>query len=363
MKITRFHSRVVRVPIDEPLANGPVHAGFTHDFVTLQVTTDEGIEGIGITRFGAAITGALKSAVDSLAALTVGEDPLRIEAIHAKMRAAAASAGPSGIFTLALSAIDIALWDIKAKACGMPLAKLLGGFRDSVPTYASGALMRSFPLDHVAKAGATLVEKGFRQMKTQLALPAPTTPKLEAERMRVIRENIGDDVDLMCDVNQRWDVRQAISIGKRVEEYGLFWLEDVIAHDDYLGQARVAAALDTPLAAGECVYGSVPFRHMLEAGSVDIVMIDTVRAGGVTQWMKIAGMAEAFNLPVVSHLFPEINVHLMAAIPNGLTVEYMPWTLRLFDETPEIRDGHILVPDRPGLGLTLNEAAMKRFAL
>src|SRR4029077_19042968 len=109
-----------------------------------------------------------------------------------------------------------------------------------------------------------------RQMKTQLALPGDTTPAKEEERIRLIREAIGEHIDLMCDINERWDVRQAISIGKRIEQYHLTWLEDVVAHDDYPGAARVAAALDTPLAAGEYVYGLVPFRHMLEARSVDI---------------------------------------------------------------------------------------------
>ena len=123
--------------------------------------------------------------------------------------------------------------------------------------------LRGFPLAHVEKAAATLVSKGFRQMKTQLALPGDTNPEKEVERIRVVRNAIGPEIDLMCDINQRWDVRQAISIGKRVEEYHLFWLEDVTAHDDYPGLARVAAALDTPVAGGEYVYGSVPFRHML----------------------------------------------------------------------------------------------------
>jgi L-alanine-DL-glutamate epimerase-like enolase superfamily enzyme len=221
--------------------------------------------------------------------------------------------------------------------------------------------MRGFPLAHVEKAAARLVEKGFRQMKTQLALPGDTNPELEVERIRVVRNAIGPKIDLMCDINQRWDVRQAISIGSRVEEYHLFWLEDVVAHDDYPGLAAVAAALHTPIAAGEYVYGLVPFRHMLEARSVDIVMVDVLRAGGITQWMKIAGMAEAFNLPVVSHLIPEVHVHLIAAIPNGLTVEYMPWTLRLFEETPALQNGQLVVPSKPGLGLAFDQDAIKRY--
>ena len=361
MKITRIHTQIVRLPADEPLAGGPAVAGATRDFVALQVGTDAGIEGLGVTFFGGALTGALKAAVDALGALTIGEDPLRIEAIVNKLRAASGNCGPGGIFTLALSAIDIALWDIKGKALNQPLSTLVGGCRERVPTYASGALMRTFTLEHVAKAGQKLVADGFRQMKMQLALPADTSPGREVERARVIREAVGESTDLMCDINQRWDVRQAISIGKRIEQYHLFWLEDVVAHDDYPGLARVADALDTPVAGGEYVYGAVPFRHMLEARSVDIVMIDLVRAGGITQWLKIAGMAEAYNLPVVSHLLPEIHVHLIAAIPHGLTVEYMPWSARLFEEVPVPVKGELTVPDKPGLGLKFDQAALKRY--
>ena len=150
---------------------------------------------------------------------------------------------------------------------------------------------------------------------------------------------------------------------KRQEEYNLFWLEDVVAHDDYQGLARVADALNTPIAAGEYVYGINPFRQLIENRSIDIVMIDLLRVGGITEWRKVAGMAEAFNLPVVSHLVPEIHIQLMGAIPNGLTVEYMPWTLKLFEETPMIVDGCLEVPDKPGLGLQFDEGVIKRYSV
>src|SRR5436309_1184434 len=167
--------------------------------------------------------------------------------------------------------------------------------------------------------------------------------------------------DLTCDINQLWSGNQAIEVGRRIEPYHLFWLEDPTAHDDFAGLARIADNLVTPIAAGEYHYGIVPFRHMLEARSIDVVMIDLLRVGGITQWMKVAGMAEAFNLPVVSHLVPELHVHLIAAIPHGLTVEYMPWTLRLYEETPRLENGHLIVPDKPGLGLAFDQAALKRY--
>src|SRR5262252_11034100 len=348
MKISRIRPQIVALPADEPLAGAAENPSGTRPIVTLQMETDEGVTGLGVTYFGGALTGTLRSAVDELGGLIVGDDPLRVEAVAAKLRAAAGSAGPGGIFHLALSALDMALWDIRGKALGLPLWKLLGGARERVPTYASGALMRGLSLERVVRAAATLKDRGWREMKTQMALPGETTPAKEVERMRRVREAIGPDIKLMCDINQRWRVEQAIDIGRRVEDagVGLFWLEDVTTHDDYAGIARVNAALATPICGGELVYGIAPFRHMIEARSVDIVMIDLIRVGGVTQWMKVAGMAEAFNLPVVSHVIPEFHCQLIAAIPNGLTVEYMPWMLKLFEETPAVDKGDMILPDK-----------------
>jgi L-alanine-DL-glutamate epimerase-like enolase superfamily enzyme len=359
MKITHVTTRALRTPADNPLVVGLTAPTDTREFVTLELGTDQGLVGVGLTFFGGALTPALKVAVDELARLTVGEDPTQVEAITAKLRRAAGSSGPGGLFTLALSAVDIACWDLKGKALGQSVCALLGGLRERVLTYASGALMRPHPVDYLAKAGPRLKEMGFRQMKMQCG--SEPTVGASIERVRVMRESIGPDVDLMCDINQLWSVNQAIEVGRRIEPYHLFWLEDPTTHDDYPGLARIADNLATPIAAGEYHYGITPFRHLLEARSIDIVMIDLVRAGGITQWMKIAGMAEAFNLPVVSHLVPEIHVHLVAAIPNGLTVEYMPWTLRLFEETPAIEGGQLVVPKKPGLGLAFDQAALKRF--
>ena len=359
MIVTQAKTRVLRTPADNPLVVGVPAGGATRDFITLELDTDEGIQGIGLTFFGGPLTAALKEAVDALSQLVIGEDPMLVESIVGKLRQAASGAGPGGIFTLALSPIDMALWDIKGKALGQSVCSLLGGYRDRAPTYASGALMRPMNLEYLAEAGPRLVEMGFRQMKTQMG--AEPTVQREIDRMRVLREAIAEDIDLMCDINQLWNVNQAIEVGRRVEEYHLFWLEDVVAHDDYPGLARVADALTTPIAAGEYVYGITPFRHLLEARSIDIVMIDLLRVGGITQWRKVAGMAEAFDLPVVSHLIPEVHVQLVAAVPNGLTVEYMPWSLRLFEDTLAIVDGQMVVPDRPGLGLSFSEDAFRQY--
>ncbi len=365
MKIAEFQTRVLLTPADDPLANSLPDTGAKRAFVTLEMTTDEGIEGIGLTFIPALhaspLLPALKSSVDALAGLTVGEDPMDIEAIVERLKDLTSGAGPGGVLSLALAAVDMALWDIKGKALDQSVCSLLGGYRKSVPTYASGALMRPVNLERLAEIGPMLVEQGFRQMKTQMG--AEPTAGREVERIRVLRDAVGDDIDLMCDINQLWNVNQAITIGRRVEDYNLFWLEDVVAHDDYQGLAKVADALHTPIAAGEYVYGINPFRQLIEHGSLDIVMIDLLRAGGITAWRKIAAMAEGFNMPVVSHLVPEVHIQLMAAIPNGLTVEYMPWTLKLFEETPRFADGCLEVPDKPGLGLAFDQEALERYAV
>lgn len=333
----------------------PLHVG---QFMFVRITTDDGTVGYG----EAGTWGHIEAAgvcIRRFAEYLEGKDAFAIEHHWNVMHRFSYFTGLAE--NAAISAIDIALWDIKGKALEQPLWKLLGGHRNRVPTYASGSLRRGLTDDQAQQAAAKLVGKGFREMKTQMALPGNPTPADEIRRVRVVREAIGPDIKLMCDINQRWRPEQAIDIGKRVEDVGLFWLEDVTTADDYQGLARVTAALSTPVAGGEYLYGIAPFAQMIRHHSVDIPMIDICRAGGVTPWMKIAGMAEAFNLPVVSHVMPEILCHLIAACPNGLTVEYMPWMLCLYEETPAIENGMMVLPDKPGLGLRFDEKAVAAF--
>jgi L-alanine-DL-glutamate epimerase-like enolase superfamily enzyme len=363
MKIASLETGIVLLPNDEPLAGFSENPNAKNPIVWLKLRSDSGLEGLGVCYFGGALTRTLRHAVDELGALTVGDDPLRLEAVAKKLRDAALQSGPAGILTMAMSAIDVALWDLKGKALGLPLWKLLGGGRERIATYASGALRRGLKLDEAVTAAGRLREKGHRQAKMQLGLPGVTSPAREVEQAKLIRQAVGPEMDLMCDINQRWRPEQAIDIGRRVEEagVGLFWLEDVTAHDDYAGLARVTAALSTPVAGGEYLYGITPFRHMVEARSVDIVMIDQVRSGGITPWLKIAGMAEAFNLAVVSHGVPEIHVHLVGAVPNGLTVEYMPRLFHLWKAVPEPKDGMLAMPTAPGLGLEFDQSAIDKY--
>ena len=349
MKIQSFSTRIVSLA-DRPLpiANSP---GAKHaNFVTIALRTGDGIEGIGYGGFvPACVIQGLHEVVKGLAELTVGDDPMRIEAIGAKLLETAGGGAPAGLITRAVAAIDVALWDIRGKALGKPVYQLLGGFRDRLPVYASGYLWRTYGLAALAEWGPKLVEHGFRAMK--LRMGGEDSAAKEIERLRVLRDAVGPDIDLMVDINQGWDVNQSVSIGRALEPFNLYWLEDPTHHLDYEGLARIAAALDTPLAAGEYVFGIAPFAHLIERRSIDIVMIDLLRAGGLTPFMKIAHLAEAHNLPVVSHLAPEILCHALAATPNGLYLEHMPWSFGLFKEVPQVENGQFVLPQKPGLGL------------
>ena len=362
MKIQQVKINLVRLPLEEPLVGAPPMPGMLRDFLTVQILADDGIEGIGITTFGGKILRTLKTALEEFGDLIKGDDPIRTEKVTAKLRAASAPCGPGGVAALAISAIDIALWDIRGKAFGQPLVRLLGGRRERVPAYASGALTRTTPTDKLEAAASALVEKGYTQIKTQMAVEG-LTPAQEIERIRLIRGAVGPQINLMVDINQRWSVSEAISIGRRVEDLGLGWLEDPTAHNDYQGLAKIADALSTPICAGEYLYGIEPHRQTLTHHSVDIAMIDLLRVGGVTQWMKVAGMAEAFNRPVASHLLPEIHCHLIADVPNGLVVEYMPWTWRLFDDPPMPVNGEMTVPTGAGLGLKFAADLFEKYGI
>ncbi len=363
MKITGSEVHLLGLPADEPLVGRPASPGATRPTVLLRLRTDEGVEGIGFTFLGSGLSRALKVAVEDLAALCVGFDPLDPAPMLDRLTALAGGSGPAGIFTLAVAALDIALWDIRGKAAGQPLWRMLGASGEPVPTYASGALMREFDLDTILRACRHLVDAGYGQVKMQLALPGGHDRSREIDRIRRIREALGNETLLMCDINQRWSVPQALEMGQALEEFDLCWLEDPVSHEDLRGQAAVKAGQPLKIATGEFIYRPSGFEVLLASAAPDFVMIDPFRAGGITPWLTIAGMAHAEGRPVVSHLAPEIQVHLIGAVPNGWTVEYMPWSIALFREVPWPDRGYLRPPKGPGLGLVIDDAAVNRYRL
>ncbi|MBV9580666.1 MAG: mandelate racemase/muconate lactonizing enzyme family protein, partial [Chloroflexi bacterium] len=266
--------------------------------------------------------------------------------------------GRKGVAFCAISAVDIALWDLKAKAAQQPLWQLLGGYRDRVPCYASWRIEPDADLDKVARSAERHVSNGFTAMKCHLGR---TSLPQAIEHMRVLREAVGDQVDIMVDVNQQWTVKQAIASTRALAPYRPYWLEDATSNVDFEGLRQVSEAIDIPTCAGETYFNMASFRPLVENRSVDIVMVD--QDLGLSGAFKVAHLAEIYGLEVVPHLATEILAHLIAAVPNGLTVEYYPWAMPLFKEVPPVERGElVLSPDRPGLGLELDEGALSRYA-
>ena len=331
------------------------------NFVTIELRTDHDITGIGYCGFvHVKMLKALQATVDALAGWAVGADPSAVEAISSKLLQLGGYGAPAGMVTSAAAAVDVALWDIKGKIAGQPLFRLLGGDSNRVPTYASGSLWRNYSGDQLADAAEALIEKGFRAMKFRMG----GEPNLEddLERMETLMAAVDPEIRVMVDINQGWTLDDALAVGQAMDLLGVSWFEDPIQHQDHAGLAYLADNLYLPIATGEYHYGIVPFRDMLEKRAVDIVMVDLLRAGGITHWMKVAHIAEAFNKPVVSHLAPEILGHCIAAVPNSDVAEHMPWAFPLFQEVPQVSpaDGSLVLSEEPGLGLQFDQDAIDR---
>lgn len=361
MKISKMRSVVLSIPLDRPFRGGRQQPRERINPVIVQLTADNGLESFGLAfAWNDRQVKSLKASVEDLEEIIIGQDVFRWAEAWQKLYNGTRHMGHHGYGIYALSALDTALWVLRAKALGMPLAHLLGGFRERVPAYASHMLFRNWSLDELQRDAAFLVEQGFRVMKMNMG---DKPFKDELERLKVVREAVGKDVDIMIDVNWAWTVADTIRIGREIERYNVYWIEDPLASDDPDQLAQVANALDVPIADGETYCTKYDFRHLIEKRAADILIVDLQRVGGITEWMKVATLAQAWNLPVVSHLFHDFSMHLVAAIPNGLIVEYMPWWDVIYKEPPQVKDGYIEIPKVPGLGLELDSEALKKYEL
>ena len=348
MKLTGYQIQPVRVIYEESVTG-------TH--VVLRLQTDEGIEGISyVSRIGPPTLRALVNLLEAYSEQQLGQDPLNTEAIYARMYRGLATI--AGLECRAASAIDAACWDIKGKAFGQPVYRLMGGFRDRLPVSANWGVQHGANPEEVAAAGQKHLDRGYRAMKFQLGQLDRETA---VAHIRTVREAVGPGVKLIVDANQRWTAKQAIEMGEAIAPYEPYWIEDPVPHYDYTGLRLVRESLTTLICAGEN-YQNVPqFKRLMEEGSADIAMVDLDL--GLTGFLKVAHMAEAHGLPLVNHLASEILAHGIAAVPNGLIVGFYPWAQPLLQEQVRIEDGQIVMSQRPGLGLDLDESALKHFAI
>ena len=384
MKISSVHVSQVSVPLSRPFWMS-LEPYTTASELIVQIETDDGRIGIGQIH-GRPMDHIAAIVTASFAPLLIGEDPMDHERhwsamfAHTHTRAGAGlgqsegqphfGAGARPQIMAAIAGIDIALWDLKGKICGQPVSKLLGASRSTVPCYASGGYYGpegEADVEGLVDEMRGYVDLGFRAVKMKVG-----GLSIDEDVIRVagVRNAIGPDVGLMLDANVAYDVPTAITAAHAFEPYDITWFEEPVHwYDGVFGLAQVAAATKIPIASGESELHRWGCRDLILHGGIRVMQFDATRAGGVTEWLRVAASAASHGIVMAPHHDPQVHGHLIAAAPNGHVQEVFPNPVRdplwaeLFTGLPEIVDGILRVPDRPGFGFDLNREAFERFAI
>jgi mandelate racemase len=358
LTIRSINTFAVEVPMAHPL-------GTSADTVTkaplllIDLETEEGVTGrTYVFCYRPSVARAIDAVLRDAVSLVKGAAVAPLE-IGLKLSRRFALPSLSGVVRMALSALDMALWDALAISTSLPLATLLGGHPKPVAAYNSCGLGLMSP-EAAADEAEKLLAGGFRSVKLRLGHP---TLEQDLAVTRAVRKRLPDDIELPVDYNQALTVAEAVRRGRALETEGIAWLEEPIRHDDYAGAAAVAEALFVPVQIGENFNGPTAMVEALRARACDYVMPDVVRIGGVSGWIQAAGMAAAHHIEMSSHLLPEISVHLLAATPTCHYLEYVDWADAILEEPLQIRDGFARAPDRPGTGLTWRPEAVKALSI
>lgn len=358
MNIADVTTTWLSMPLKEPIADS-THAGTkVIEWILVDVLTNAGITGRSLMLTFDYAPELLRGIVETeLKDRIVGKNPLYIKKIQEICWNQTEYIGQTGIAAWGMAAIDIALWDILGKHFNCPVCQLLGAYQDRVPIYGSGGWL-SYSTDQLLEEVTSYVKRGFKAVKMKVGSP---DYRRDIDRVKKVRQAIGDDTTLMIDANQGWSPHQAIAVSKKLEDFNIYWLEEPVSKDDLDGYARVAANIDIPIATGEREYSIAILKELMERKAVAIVQPDVLRIGGITQAVKVAHIAEAFNLKVATHFYKEIDVHILASLRNGLFLEFFPWLDDLLVNPLEIVGGMALVPERPGLSLELKPEAIKEY--
>ena len=353
-RITAVETAIVSLPLPRPVIT-PVHHITTVDNLLVTVRTESGIDGLAyLWCFGERRARVLQAMVQALVPHVLGADARQTSALWDRLWRENNFFGRAGVAMLAHSALDIAFWDIKARAVNQPLWQLLGGAERSIPTYAGG-LFLSDPLEAIVEEASGYVRQGFTAMKMRAGMPRLAD---DIARFEAVRQAIGPEVKLMIDAVQAWTPDDAIRACQALAPFDITWIEDPVAFDDHAGMARVAQAVPMPLCAGENDYSHIGFARLIAQAGVRIAMPDLQRVGGITEWMRVAALADAQGLRVTPHAFHELSVQLMCAVPNGFWLEYVPWWEPLFTTRLELSEGGMRPPQGPGLGLQFDWPAL-----
>lgn len=358
--ITALDVAAYRIPTDFPESDGTLSWDAT-TIVVVRVRAGSEI-GLGYS-YAHKVAGKLIHGL--LEKVTVGEQAMAVPAVWARMVRAVRNIGRPGLCSAAISAVDAALWDLKARLLGVPLVTLLGPVRAAIPVYGSGGFT-SYPLERLQDQLSNWANAGIRQVKMKVG----RQPERDNKRVQAARQAIGEDVGLFVDANGAYSRKQALAKAEAFDEFGVTWFEEPVSSDDLEGlrllRDRTPAGMD--VAAGEYGYDSIYFRRMLEAGAVDVLQADATRCGGITGFMAVGALCGAYNLPLSAHTAPSLHAHPCCAIDAARHIEYFHDHVRiesmLFDGALSPDNG-ALHPDlsRPGLGLELKESEAGKYAV
>jgi len=351
--------RCVDAPMPMPLhtSSGALTSA---PLVLIDLQTSTGIVGCAyLFAFTRANARPLAALVEAMGEMIAG-DPVAPFEIERKLRKKYALLGIHNVVLIAMSGIDMAVWDAHAQALDRPLVNVLGGTERPVKAYNSKGL-GIMPVGALAANAEKLVSEGFNAVKMRLGR---SRAQDDVDAVRAVKEAIGPGVTLMADFNQALSVNDALLRGRMLdEEGGLLWIEEPTRADDFAGNARIADAIITPIQIGENFMGPEQMAQALAAGASDFVMPDAQRIGGVTGWMRAAALAQGAGCEMSSHLFPEVSCHLLAVTPTCHWLEYVDWAAPILAEPLVIRDGHVITPARAGHGMRWDEDAVKTYAL
>jgi len=359
LRIKSVRVRAVAAPMKRPLATS-TGAVSVAPLLLIDLHTDAGIVGRSyLFAIGRTNLKPIAALVEGMAEMLKGDAVAPFD-IEAKLRKRHTLLGVHNIVLFAMSGIDMAAWDALGQAMKQPLVRLLGGAPRPVLAYNSKGL-GIMPLKPLVKEAGELVAEGFSAVKLRLGRPEA---KDDLEAVRAVKKLVGPAIALMVDFNQGLTVAEALKRGRMIdEEGGVLWIEEPVRADDFAGNARIARELATPIQIGENFMGPEQMAQALAAGACDFAMPDAQRIGGVTGWMRAAALAQGAGMEMSSHLFPEVSCHLLAVTPTCHWLEYVDWADPILQEPLRLKDGHALIPDRPGIGITWDERAVKRYSL
>jgi L-alanine-DL-glutamate epimerase-like enolase superfamily enzyme len=361
-RITSLDVSVFDIPTEKPEADGTL-AWSSVSYVVVEPATESGVRGLGFAIGDASVATLITS---KLRDQVLGVDVRDTTTAWERMRESIRNLGRPGISSMAIAAVDIALWDTKARLLDLPLFRLLGPVRDAVPVYGSGGFT-SYSVHDLVTQLAGWVEMGIPRVKMKIGKDRGRSWREDIERVRAVRRAIGDDVELYVDANGAYDRVQALRLGRvYAEEFGVSWFEEPVTSDDLDGLHGLRHRLPLDVTGGEYGYHLEYFREMLGAGAVDVLQADIGRCAGITEWLRVAAVADAFKAPYSGHCGPSLHAHPATVPPNLRHTEYFHTHVRadhlLFDGVLEPTDGALRpADDRPGIGLTLKRQDAERF--